>query len=365
MSAASPRSASPSPGSICSSSAASCSSSRISGRTGRADAWPKLSVSHANGGPEVLRPMRTSIRRQPGAGEVLIRHTAIGLNFIDIYYRTGLYPPPGGLPLIPGSEAAGVVMESARASTGSSPATASPMPATSAPMPKSAYRRRPSGEGAGRHQRRAGRGDDAEGHDRRISAAPHLQGEGGRHDPVPCRRRRRRADPRPMGQASRRDRHRHGQLAPTRSKLAKAHGFDHVINYHDRISSPAVRAITGGKMCDVVYDSVGKDTFPASLDCLRPLGMFVSFGQSSGPIPPFKMSLLSQKGSLLCHAADAVRLQRQARRSRSLRRRAVRRGARAAPSRSRSTSAIALKDAGKAHADLEGRRTTGTTILIP
>ncbi|TIO11558.1 MAG: quinone oxidoreductase, partial [Mesorhizobium sp.] len=74
-------------------------------------------------------------------------------------------------------------------------------------------------------------------------------------------------------------------------ELAKAHGFDHVINYKEQDFVAGVAAITGGKKCDVVYDSVGNDTFPASLDCLRPLGMFVSFGQSSGPIPPFPMSL--------------------------------------------------------------------------
>src|SRR5690606_7188638 len=84
--------------------------------------------------------------------------------------------------------------------------------------------------------------------------------------------------------------------SPEKIELAKAHGFDHVINYREEDFVERVREVTGGKMCDVVYDSVGKDTFPASLDCLKPLGMFVSFGQSSGVVPPFGINLLQQKG---------------------------------------------------------------------
>ena len=94
--------------------------------------------------------------------------------------------------------------------------------------------------------------------------------------------------------------------SPEKIALAKAHGFDHVINYRDGDFVAAVREITGGRMCDVVYDSVGKDTFPGSLDCLRPLGMFVSFGQSSGPIPPFSISHPGAKGLALRDPADAV-----------------------------------------------------------
>src|SRR5690606_41258283 len=81
-------------------------------------------------------------------------------------------------------------------------------------------------------------------------------------------------------------------------ELARAHGFDRVLDYTPQDFVAAVRQLTEGRLCNVVYDSVGKDTFPGSLDCLRPLGMFVSFGQSSGLVPPFNISLLSQKGSL-------------------------------------------------------------------
>src|SRR5690606_4244423 len=125
-----------------------------------------------------------------------------------------------------------------------------------------------------------------------------------------------------------------------------------------------VKEITGGKMCDVVYDSVGKDTFPASLDCLRLRGMFVSFGQSSGPIPPFNMAILSQKGSLYAtrptlfqYIATRDELEASA-------------GAlfdvvKSGDVQIRVNQRYALADAAKAHADLEGRKTTGTTVLIP
>ncbi len=122
--------------------------------------------------------------------------------------------------------------------------------------------------------------------------------------------------------------------------------------------------ITGGKKCDVVYDSVGDDTFPGSLDCLRPLGMFVSFGQSSGPIPPFNISLLAQKGSLF--ATRPTLFAYNAKREDMVKSAealfdVVLKGA----VEIRINQRFALRDAAQAHADLEGRKTTGTTVLIP
>ena len=149
-----------------------------------------------------------------------------------------------------------------------------------------------------------------------------------------------------------------------KAELAKAHGYEHVINYRDEDFVARVKEITGGRMCDVVYDSVGKDTFPASLDCLRLRGMFVSFGQSSGPIPPFNMAILSQKGSLYAtrptlfqYIATRDELEASA-------------GAlfdvvKSGDVQIRVNQRYALADAAKAHADLEGRKTTGTTVLIP
>ncbi|MEP0277094.1 MAG: quinone oxidoreductase, partial [Nitratireductor sp.] len=151
---------------------------------------------------------------------------------------------------------------------------------------------------------------------------------------------------------------------PEKIALALAHGYDHVIDYTKEDFVARVKEITGGRMCDVVYDSVGKDTFPASLDCLRPMGMFVSFGQSSGPIPPFNLAILSQKGSLFAtrptlftYVAKREDLESAAANLFSV----VAGGAVKIEINQR----YALEDAARAHADLEGRKTTGTSILLP
>jgi NADPH2:quinone reductase len=149
-----------------------------------------------------------------------------------------------------------------------------------------------------------------------------------------------------------------------KAELAKANGYEHVINYAEEDFAARVKEITGGKLCDVVYDSVGKDTFEGSLNCLRSRGMFVTFGQSSGPIPPFNLALLSQKGSL--YATRPTLFQYIAKRAELEESAAalfdvVGSGAVKILINQR----YALKDVAQAHADLEARRTTGTTILIP
>ena len=211
---------------------------------------------HANGGPEVLDAIEDDRDPgRPGQGEALIRHTAIGLNFLDIYYRSGLYPPPAGFPLIPGSEAAGVVMEDGRGGRLAQGRRPRRLCRSARRLCRGARdRRRPAGQDAGRHQRRTGGRDDAEGHDRRISAAPHLQGEAGRHRALSRRRRRRRADLRPMGEASRRDRHRHRRFgrqdrARQGARLRPRHQLPRAgFRRRGRRRSPAAG------MCDVVYD---------------------------------------------------------------------------------------------------------------
>ena len=147
-------------------------------------------------------------------------------------------------------------------------------------------------------------------------------------------------------------------------ELARAHGFDHVINYREQDFVAEVKRITDGKLCDVVYDSVGKDTFPGSLDCIRPLGLFACFGQSSGPIPPFDLSILAKKGALFAsrptlfvYIAKREDLEASAAALFDV----VSSGA----VKIRINQRYALKDAAKAHADLESRKTSGTTILIP
>ena len=318
---------------------------------------------HANGGPEVLT-YEDADPGQPGAGEILVRHTAIGLNFIDIYYRSGLYPPPGGFPLIPGGEAAGLVLGVGAGvdwlKPGDRIAYAVNVGAYAEQRVIAADRVVKVPDGISDEQAAAMmlKGMTAEYLLRRTykvkagdtilyhaaaGGVGLILGQWARHLGATV-----------IGTASSTD----------KIELAKAHGFDHVINYEEQDFVAGVAAITGGRKCDVVYDSVGNDTFPASLDCLRPLGMFVSFGQSSGPIPPFSMSLLAQKGSLFATRPTLFVY--------NARREDLVASARAlfdvvldGAVKIKINQRYALKDAAKAQADLEGRKTTGTTILVP
>ncbi|TIW18725.1 MAG: quinone oxidoreductase, partial [Mesorhizobium sp.] len=241
---------------------------------------------HAHGGPEVLA-YEDADPGLPGAGQILIRHTAIGLNFIDVYHRSGLYPPPGGFPLIPGGEAAGVVLAVGAGvdwlKHGDRIAYAVNVGAYCEERVIAADRVVKVPDGISDEQAAAMmlKGMTAEYLLRRTykvkagdtilyhaaaGGVGLILGQWAKHLGATV-----------IGTASTAD----------KIELAKAHGFDHVINYKEQDFVAGVAAITAGRKCDVVYDSVGNDTFPASLDCLRPLGMFVSFGQSSGPIPPF------------------------------------------------------------------------------
>jgi NADPH2:quinone reductase len=149
-----------------------------------------------------------------------------------------------------------------------------------------------------------------------------------------------------------------------KAKLAKAHGADHVILYREQNFVDEVKKITGGAGVPVVYDGVGKDTFMASLDCLRPLGMMVSFGNASGAVPPFNIGILSQKGSLFVtrptlYSYVAKREDLVARATALFD--VVGKGIVTIEV----NQTYALKDAAQAHRDLEGRKTTGSTVLIP
>jgi NADPH2:quinone reductase len=149
-----------------------------------------------------------------------------------------------------------------------------------------------------------------------------------------------------------------------KAELAKANGYHHTILYREEDFVAKVKEITGGKMCEVVYDGVGKDTFPKSLDCIKPLGMFVSFGNSSGSIDAFSINILQAKGSLFAtrptlntYAAKREDLLAIANDLFST----VASGKVKIPVNQR----YALKDAAQAHRDLESRATTGSSILIP
>ena len=318
---------------------------------------------HAHGGPEVLT-YEDADPGQPGSGQILIRHTAIGLNFIDVYHRSGLYPPPGGFPLIAGSEAAGVVLQVGQDIDWLKPgdriayAVTTGAYAEERVIDASRVVKVPDGisdeqaaammlkgmtsEYLLRRTFKVKAGDTILFH-AAAGGVGLILGQWAKHLGATV-----------IGTASSTD----------KIELAKAHGFDHVINYKEQDFVAGVAAITGGKKCDVVYDSVGNDTFPASLDCLKPLGMFVSFGQSSGPIPPFSMSLLAQKGSLFA-TRPTLFVYNAKREDLDASAAALFDVVLSGAVKIQINQRYALKDAGKAHADLEGRRTTGTTILIP
>ena len=204
----------------------------------------------------------------PGKGQVRVKHTAIGVNFIDTYHRTGLYPMP--LPSGLGSEAAGVVEAVGEGVTGFKAGDRVGYASGVIGVLCGGHQcpGRPAGEAAGRHRRRGRRRDPAEGHDGAVPAAPDPSGGGRRDHPLPCRGRRRRPDRRAVGQGAGRHRHRHDNLAG-KVALCKQNGCDHVLNSQDADWAKQVREITGGKGVPVVYDSIGKATFLAGLDCLR------------------------------------------------------------------------------------------------
>ncbi len=258
---------------------------------------PCHSLSQDRGGPEVLIWEEIQVGK-PGPGEARIRHTAVGLNFVDIYNRSGLYPVqlPSGL----GAEGAGVVEE------------VGPGVADLKPGDRVAYGSSPLGAYAEARLIPADRLHKLpDSIDDKTAAAmmlkglttqyldpADLSGEGRRHHPAARGRRRRRHHPQPVGKTSRRHRDRHLRRQRGKRKLAKSHGCDHVILYNNEDFVARVTEITGGKKVPVVYDSVGKDTFAevAGLSCalrpcraVRPIVRQCRAAQSC---------LLAQKGSL-------------------------------------------------------------------
>jgi NADPH2:quinone reductase len=251
----------------------------------------------AVGGPEAMRLEEVDLA-PPGPGEARIRHTAIGVNFIDVYYRSGLYKTPDGVPFTPGSEAAGVVAAIGSGvtavSVGDRVAYAGSLGAYATERNMAADRLVPIPDGI----------------DDRTAAAALLKGLTvqyllrGTFEVKPEHTVLFHAGAGGVGQIA-------GQwlraigcrsitTVGTADKAAMAldAGFGEAIDYRREDFVARVSEITGGERCHVVYDSVGKDTFPGSLDCLRPRGTFVSFGNASGPVPAFDMLTLMHKGSL-------------------------------------------------------------------
>jgi NADPH2:quinone reductase len=251
---------------------------------------------HAYGGPEALKWERVEVG-EPGPGEVRVKQTAVGLNFIDVYQRTGLYPQ-ASLPFTPGSEGAGVVTA---VGEGVKDLKAGDRVAYAGQVGAYAEERLIAADRVVKIPK--GISDE-------VAASIMLKGMTAQY----LLRRTYVVGPRTTllfhaaaGGVGLIACQWAASLGATvigtvgsagKALIARAHGCTHVINYREEDFVTMVKAYTDGRGVDVVYDSIGKDTFPGSLDCLKPLGLWVSFGQSSGPVPEFKITLLSQKGSL-------------------------------------------------------------------
>lgn len=318
---------------------------------------------HEVGGPEVMRYEQVEVGA-PGPGQARIRQTAVGLNFIDVYFRTGLYPAPA-LPFTPGLEGAGVVEAVGEGVT------------DLAVGQRVAYAAPPIGAYAEVRLHQADRLVVLpDGISDEQAAAMMLKGMTAHY----LLRRTFRVEP---GQtilfhaaaggvgtiACQWAKHLGATVIGTvgseeKAALARAHGCDHPIRYDKEDLVARVRELTGGKGVPVVYDSVGQSTFDKSLDCLAPLGMLVSFGQSSGSIPPVNLGILSQKGSLYVTRPTlmtytAARGDLVAAASELFE--VVQSGAVTINVNQR----FPLREAAAAHRALEGRQTTGSTVLQP
>ena len=317
---------------------------------------------HKTGGPEELALEEVAVG-EPGPGQARVRHTAIGVNYIDTYHRSGLYPLP--LPSGLGNEAAGIVeavgagvdwiKPGDRVASGTGPLGAY---STQRIVPADRLVKLP---------------DDV---DDRTAAAIMLKGltvqylfrqtyrlkgdetivfhaAAGGVGLLACQWARA-LGVKMIGTVGSDD----------KAKLAREHGCAHTIVYTRENFVDRVKEITGGKGVAVVYDGVGKDTFPASLDCLQPRGMFVSYGNASGPVAAFNLGMLAQKGSLYAtrptlvnYATDRESLNAMASELFGM----VRSGKIKADVR----QTFALKDAAEAHRALQSRQTTGSTLLLP
>ena len=317
---------------------------------------------HRIGGPEVMQWEEVSVG-DPGPGEARVRHTAVGVNYIDTYHRSGLYKLP--LPTGIGSEGAGVVeavgpgvsdikVGDRVAYCGGAPGAYSEVRVMSADrlvkLPEGVAERTAAtlmlkgltvqylfrqtyplkaGETILFHAAAGGVGLIACQWARALGVT--MIGTVGSDE---------------------------------KAAIAKAHGCTHTIVYTRENFVERVKQITDGKGVPVVYDGVGKDMFPASLDCLRPRGLFVNFGNASGPIAAFDMLLLSQKGSLyvtrptlVTYTSTRPALLAMAAEMFDL--------VKAGKIVNEARQTHALKDAAQAHRDLEGRKTTGSTLLLP
>ncbi len=316
----------------------------------------------SNGGPEVMSLVDVDLG-QPGAGEALIRQHAIGLNYIDVYFRTGLYPQP--LPSGLGMEGAGVVEAVGEGVTEVKVGD------------RVAYACRPPGAYAeARVMPAAGLVRLPDSISFETGAAMMLQG-------LTVQYLFRRTFPLKGGETILFHAAAGGvgliacqwakALGVTmigtvgsdeKAALAKAHGCTQTINYNTEDFVARVKELTGGKGVPVVYDSIGVDTFLKSLDCLAPLGTMVSYGSASGPVPPFSLNELASRGSLFVtrptlftYTAKRSDLEAMASELFGM--------VESGKIKIEINQRYALADVQQAHRDLEARKTTGSTILLP
>jgi NADPH2:quinone reductase len=316
---------------------------------------------HATGGPEVLQLEDLPIP-EPGPGQVLVRVEAAGVNFIEIYFRKGVYK--AALPFIPGSEAAGTVEELGPGVTGfaAGDAVASTSMIGSyaeyALVPAAQLVRIP--EGLSMEQAAASMLQGMTAHYLSHSTFPLKTG-----DTVLVH-----AGAGGVGllltQMAARLGARVITTVSTKAKAELSHkaGASDVILYSHQSFEDEVKRLTGGKGVDVVYDSVGKETFEQSLNCLRPRGMLVLFGASSGPVPPFDLNQLSGKGSLFLTRPTlwhyiATRAELEWRAGEVLG------WAVKGELKLRTEHTYPLADAAQAQIDMESRKTTGKILLVP
>ena len=316
---------------------------------------------HKQGGPEVLQLDDVQVG-DPGQGQVRIRHTAIGVNFVDTYQRSGLYPMQ--LPAVAGNEAAGVVDAVGAGVTdlkAGDRVAYTGLPGSYCEMrlvPADRMVKLPQGISDEQAASMMLKGLTV--HYLIHTTYPVKKGEtvlwhaaAGGVGLIACQWLKALGVV-TIGTAG----------SDEKTALAKAHGAAHVVNYSTEKFVDRVKAITGGKGVPVVYDSVGKSTWEGTLDCLSPRGLVVSFGNASGPVAPVNLGILSTKGSLyvtrptlathIASRADLVE------RSNSLFD-VVKSG----KVKIETTAKYKLADAQSAHRDLESRKTTGSVILVP
>jgi NADPH2:quinone reductase len=316
---------------------------------------------HKQGGPEVLQLDEIPVG-EPGPGQARVRHVAIGVNFVDTYQRSGLYPMQ--VPAVAGNEGAGVVEAVGPGVSNvrqGDRVTYTGLPGSYCDVrivPADRLVKLPEGVSEEMAASMTLKGMTVQYLIHRTYAVKSgdtvlWHAAAGGVGTIACQWLK------AIGATT------IGTVgSDEKAALAKAHGCHHVINYSKENFVERVKALTGGKGVPVVYDAVGKTTWEGSLDCLRPRGLMVSFGNASGPVPPVNLGILSQKGSLYVtrptlatYIASRTDLEETARSLLDV--------VKSGKVKIETTKRYKLADAQAAHRDLEGRKTTGSIVLVP